>query len=264
MKQALFLVAVLAFARALHAHDFWIEPSTFHPAKGQTVALALRVGQDYTGDAVPRSSDSIASFTVRQGSGAAQDVVGIERQDPAGVFTADGGATAVVAYASLPSPIEMEPAKFEAYLHQYGLDAIIEARTRRGERQKPGEEIFSRCAKSLIGGIRPSLAATQPVGLRYEIVPSADPYLGDSRFRGRVLFERTPAVDALVTAVFHDDPSIKVVARSDGAGRFELDLPRPGVWLIKSVRMVEAPHGSDADWESLWASLTFDLPRPLR
>ena len=264
MKRLLLLVAALAFARALHAHDFWIEPSTFHPAKGQTVALALRVGQDFTGDAVPRSSDNIASFTVRQGRGAAQDVPGIEREDPAGFFTANGSATAVVAYASIPSPIEMEPAKFEAYLHQYGLDAIIDARTRRGERQKPGKEIFSRCAKSLISGIRPSLAATQPVGLRYEIVPSADPTIGDASFRGRILFERTPAVNALVTAVFHDDPSIKLVARTDRAGRFELDLPRPGVWLIKSVRMIEAPRGSGADWESLWASLTFDLPRPLR
>jgi len=260
LKRTVLLVAALAFARALHAHDFWIEPSTFHPAHGQTVALALRVGQDYIGDAVPRSSDNIASFTVRQGREPSQDVPGVEREDPAGFFTADGSTTAVVAYASVPSPIEMQPAKFEAYLHQYGLDAIIDARTRRGERQKPGEEIFSRCAKSLISGAHPSLAATQPAGLRYEIVPAVDPTRGDAHFRGRVLFERTPVTNALVTAVFHDNPSIRVTAHSDGAGRFELDLPRPGVWLVKSVRMIEAPRGSGADWESLWASLTFDLP----
>ena len=260
MKRAALLVAALAFARALHAHDFWIEPSTFHPAHGQTVALALRVGQDYLGDPVPRTSDNIASFTVRQGRAAPQDVPGVEREDPAGFFSADASTTAVVAYASIPSPAEMEPVKFEAYLHQYGLDAIIAARTRRGERQRPGQEIFSRCAKSLISGAHASLAATQPVGLRYEIVPSVDPTQGDPHFRGRVLYERTPAANMLVTAVFHDNPSIKVAARSDRAGRFAINLPRPGVWLIKSVRMVEAPRSSGADWESLWASLTFDLP----
>lgn len=260
MKRTILLVAALACARAMHAHDFWIEPSTFHPAHGQTVSLALRVGQDYIGDPVPRSADNISSFTVRQGRSAVQDVPGVEREDPAGFFSADGGATAVVAYSSIPSPVEMEPAKFEAYLHQYGLDSIIDARTRRGERQKPGKEIFSRCAKSLLSGARPSVAATQPVGLRYEIVPAADPTRGDSHIRGRVLFERTAAANALVTAVFHDNPLIRVAARSDRAGRFELDLPRPGVWLIKSVRMIEAPRGSGADWESLWASLTFDLP----
>ena len=34
-----------------------------------------------------------------------------------------------------------------------------------------------------------------------------------------------------------------------------------GVWLIKSVQMIDAPRGSNAEWESLWASLTFDAPR---
>jgi uncharacterized GH25 family protein len=260
LKRILLAVAALAFARALHAHDFWIEPSTYHPAFGQTVSLALRVGMDFTGDPVPRVSDNIASFTIRQGRKGPQDVAGIERADPAGFFTADARSTAVVAYASLPSPVELEPAKFEAYLRQYGLDAIIDARTRRRERQKPGKEIFSRCAKSLIAGAHASLAATHAVGLRYEIVPMIDPTRGDAHFRGRMLFERTPAANALVTAVFHDDPSVRVSARSDHAGVFALTLPRPGVWLIKSVRMVEAPHGSDADWESFWASLTFELP----
>jgi uncharacterized GH25 family protein len=251
--------AALAFARALHAHDFWIEPSTFHPAAGQTVSLALRVGQDYTGDAVPRMSDSIERFDVRQGK-TTDEIPGVERQDPAGFFTATGTTTAVVSYASRPSHVELEPAKFEAYLHQYGLDAIIDARTRRGERKKPGLEIFSRCAKSLLTGSHPSLAAAQPVGLRYEIVPASDPTAGGPRFRGRVLFERTAAAGALVTAIFHDDPSLRVAARSDRAGAFELRLPRPGVWLVRSVRMIEAPRDSGADWESLWASLTFELP----
>jgi len=39
-------------------------------------------------------------------------------------------------------------------------------------------------------------------------------------------------------------------------------LDRPGLWLIKAVHMVPAPEGSGAEWESLWASLTFELPAP--
>ena len=37
-----------------------------------------------------------------------------------------------------------------------------------------------------------------------------------------------------------------------------LALPKAGVWLVKSVQMVAAPTGVNADWESLWASLTFE------
>jgi hypothetical protein len=29
------------------------------------------------------------------------------------------------------------------------------------------------------------------------------------------------------------------------------------MWLIKAVHMIPAPPGSNADWTSFWASLTF-------
>ena len=36
-------------------------------------------------------------------------------------------------------------------------------------------------------------------------------------------------------------------------------LARKGVWLVKAVHMVPAPSRRDADWQSLWASLTFEI-----
>ncbi len=250
-------LAALLFAGASLAHDFWIEPSTFHPAHGETVSIGLRVGQDYLGDPVPRASSLIERFTVRQ-RGREAEIDGIERADPAGFFTADGGATAVVAYSSNPWHVELPAAKFEDYLRLYGLERIIELRARRGERQKAGREIFVRCAKALLTGARPSLAAAQASGLPYEIVPAADPTAGQAPFRGRVLFHRTPLAGALVVAIYRDDTSVRATARSGTGGTFTLALPKPGVWLVKSVHMVEAPPGSDAEWESFWASMTFE------
>jgi hypothetical protein len=37
-------------------------------------------------------------------------------------------------------------------------------------------------------------------------------------------------------------------------------LARAGAWLVKTVHMVPAPTDTGADWESLWASLTFEIP----
>jgi hypothetical protein len=31
------------------------------------------------------------------------------------------------------------------------------------------------------------------------------------------------------------------------------------MWLIKAVHMIPAPSGANADWESFWASVTFEL-----
>ncbi len=60
--------------------------------------------------------------------------------------------------------------------------------------------------------------------------------------------------------MLRSDPSVRLTAYSDVRGEFSLALPRAGVWLIKSVHMVRASFFSDADWYSLWASLTFEMP----
>ena len=71
----------------------------------------------------------------------------------------------------------------------------------------------------------------------------------------RLLYQGRPLEGALVVAVPQDTRTPRQ-ARTDRDGRVTLSL-YDGVWLIKAVHMVPAPAGSGADWESLWASLTF-------
>ncbi|HEV8240723.1 MAG TPA: DUF4198 domain-containing protein [Thermoanaerobaculia bacterium] len=194
--------------------------------------------------------------------GGETEIGGVEGGDPAGWFRATGGA-AVIAYESKPTPIELRAARFETYLRRYGLESIIAARARSGDSKEPGREKFSRQAKAILAGPRPTAAASRPVGLRYEIVPVGDSSFGAGTFRGRVLYEGEPAAGALIQALLSGDPRLRLETRSDTAGAFAFTLPRPGVWLVESVRMVKAPFFSHADWESLWASLTFEtVPRP--
>jgi uncharacterized GH25 family protein len=166
----------------------------------------------------------------------------------------------VIAYSSLATFVELPAARFEEYLRQEGLERIIDIRAERGDRAKPGREHFYRYAKALLSGERTSVAATQPMGLPYEIVPDEDPTVGSAAFRGRVLHRGEPLAAALVVAMSRSDPSVRLAARSDGHGAFSFVLPRAGVWLIKSVHLVKASMFSRADWDSLWASLTFESP----
>jgi uncharacterized GH25 family protein len=253
------IAAALVVAADLRAHDFWIEPSTFRPAPGATVAVGLRVGQDFLGDPVPRSSRLIDRFVVRQG-GDDQPVVGLENIDPAGWFRADGRSTAVIAYSSVEAFVELPATQFEEYLRQEGLERIINIRARRGDRAEPGREHFYRYAKALLAGERRSVLAMQPMGLAYEIVPDDDPTLGSSGFRGRILHQGTPLAGALVVAMSRNDPSVRLAVRTDRHGGFSFRLPVAGAWLIKSVHLVDASMFSRADWDSLWASLTFESP----
>ena len=148
-----------------------------------------------------RRSDSIAAFFVRQ-NGADQNVGGSDHINPAGFLRADGTTTAIVGYASTGSYIELPPDKFEDYLRQYGLDRIVDARSRRGERAMPGRERFYRYAKALLAGQQPSAMVTRPLGLAFEIVPDEDPSVRLSPFRGHVLYDGKPLAGALVVARF--------------------------------------------------------------
>ncbi len=244
-----FCAALLAFATALGAHDFWIEPSAFAPAAGATVAVRLRSGEHLEGKPVVRSSTWIERFVVRQ-DGREQAVDGIEGSDPAGWLIASGTSPAVIAYRSRPSMLTLAAARFTAYLREHGLERIVEIRAKRGDTTKPGRELFSRCAKAQLRGV-----VREPVGLRYEIVADAQ---SATTFRGRVLFEGKPLAGALVVAQSKRNPVAPLSARSDANGAFAFTLDQRGLWLIKSVHMVEAPAKSGAEWESLWASLTFE------
>lgn len=252
---------MLLAAVPARAHDFWIEPSTFHPAPGAVVSVSLRVGQDFIGDPVPRTSAFIAAFSTRQ-NGRDRDISGADRIDPAGSFLADGSATATISYASTGAYIELPPREFEDYLRLYRLDDIIASRIKRGERSKLGRERFYRYAKSLIAGREPSDDVTRPLGLAYEIVPDDDPTSRFEPFRGRVLYEGKPLANALVVALLHGQPTVHIETLSDALGAIMLPLPCPGIWLIKSVHMVRASFFANEDWDSSWASLTFEMPEP--
>ena len=230
------ITALIAIAAPLSAHDFWIEPSTFRPARGELVALSLRVGQNFVGDPIPRSTQWIESFTVREGKDETT-VAGLENRDPAGFVRLAANGMAIIGYRSKPQPIELSPEKFSEFLRQEGF-----------EPRPPGREFFSRYAKVILGS---SLAQWKPFGYRLEIVP-------EDATQFRVLLEGKPYANALVTAIHHDDTSARLSVRTDSDGRVKLMLPKPGVWLVKCVALLPAAASSGARWESLWASVTFE------
>jgi uncharacterized GH25 family protein len=76
----------------------------------------------------------------------------------------------------------------------------------------------------------------------------------------RVIYRGQPVGDVLVIAINQSNPAAKVSARSDKGGRVQLRLSATGPWLIKAVHMIPASAASDHEWDSFWASLTFELP----
>jgi uncharacterized GH25 family protein len=258
----LLAAAFVLLAAPLAAHDFWIEPTTFRPAVGSVLGVRLVVGQRFRGDVLPRNPAMIAKFVLVSDAGEVP-VAGRAADDPAGSVRIEQPGLALIAYRSLDSSVSLEAAKFEDYLKDEGLEAVIAERARRGDSQKPSRELFSRSAKSLVaaGGVG-TTGFDRVLGMTLELVPEKNPYAmkGGDALPVRLLYEGKPLAGALVVALSYDDPDKKISERSDKNGRVSLRLPQEGVWLVKAVHMVPVAGDPNADWRSVWASLTFEVP----
>ena len=257
----LLLVSVALSGQAAWAHDFWIVPTSFFPQLGQTLGVALRVGEHLVGDPVPRNPAFTKAFLVAHAA-TRQEIVGRAGMEPAGALRVVAPGLHVLGFHSQPIPIELPPEKFNQYLKEEGLDAIADLRRQRGQADASAREIFSRCAKSLMLVDGPSEEGQdQVLGFTLELVAERNPYalrLGQM-LPLRLIYQGLPLEGALVVAINQLNPAEKLSARSDKNGRVQFSLRPGGMWLVKAVHMVEAPPDTHAQWASYWASLTFEM-----
>jgi hypothetical protein len=254
---------ILVAAARLWAHDFWIEPTSFSPQLGQILIVRLRVGQEMMGDPVPRDPTLLKQFIVADAAGR-RPLVGRDGADPAGYLRVEGNGLMVIGYSSNPSTVEMPADKFNQYLKDEGLDAILALRARRKQMDAGSHELFSRCAKSLVpAGSVGRVQTDRSLGFTLELVAERNPCamrLGDE-LPVRLTYQGKALAGALVVAMNRLDPGQKLSERTDAEGRVRFHLSQAGMWLIKSVHMIPALAGTKADWMSYWASLTFELPK---
>jgi uncharacterized GH25 family protein len=253
---------------ATQAHEFWLMPQSFNVPSPQQVQLELRVGAGWPGETLGRNPDYIERFGLIDFDGERR-VGGQPGGDPAGTVTARKPGAAWAVFRSKRSAITLEAAKFESYLREEGLESIIEARRLNGTSQAPSRELYSRCAKAFlqVGAVGKTSPAhlKRNTGLSLELIPQTDPQQlrGGGPFTVQLLYLNRPLRGALVKALpktaAGEGKAAPIAGRTDEQGRVSLPLPHGGVWLINAVHMVAAAPQLNADWESLWSSLTFEV-----
>ncbi len=272
---SLLLVALLvssAVPARVSAHEYWLAPSRYNAAAGDSLRLGAFVGTGFRGEARPFAARRTVRFLAR---GAA--LVDLSRGAENGALTwgrwtaADDHGT-LVAYASDFVAIDLPAPEFERYLALEGLAAVARERARTGASRKTGRERYRRACKSWIAGPRASdegkRRATAALGLPLEIVPSETPGRRERltlevRYAGRPLAGalvrawRQPLATAAAAAAGRDSVGVRSEGRTDARGLVTLRLEGAGEWLVSTVHMVPAQDRTAADWESTWASLTF-------
>lgn len=137
-------------ASAAGAHDFWIQPLTYHPPAPTVLGIGLRVGEQFGGgDPYPRNPTHALSFVIAGPNGTAP-VVGATGADPAGTAVIAAPGIYVIGYRSTRTVVELDAATFEHHLAAEGLHELSTLRLARGQQAAPAREAFSRCAKALV------------------------------------------------------------------------------------------------------------------
>jgi uncharacterized GH25 family protein len=261
------LLAPCAVAVALsvlgRAHDCWLQPSSYRPALQDKLEVSIQVGVAWKGEEQVRNPLRIERL-VQLGSKGERPIVGIDGKVPAGLLRATVAGPTVLAYQSHSAFLENLAPKFEAYLHEEGLERIVDERKAKAESDKPVRELYMRCAKALVRVDGQTGAEfLKPVGLRFELVPLVDPHTErkDDKFGVQLSFDGKPSEGILVMAQPKSAPEKVQKLRSDAQGRVEFDAIGADTWLIKAVHMERAADPAKADWQSYWASLTFEVQR---
>ncbi len=265
---AVAISSLVASASIAMAHEFWIQPVSFRPELNSEVGVRLMVGDGFPGEARARDSKKFERLDVLGPSseGKAVAIDGKDGDEPVGVIKLARPGVHAIAYRGRETTIELEAQKFEDYLREEGLDAIIQKRAELGESKAAGREGYSRCAKSLVtAGGESSGAWNATSGLKVEIVPTANPCAaraGDS-LGFRLIRDGKPVQNAKLTALTQVAGStVRMTSRTDDRGEANFTLRSPGLWVINVVlmdRVDPAANRSDVDWISIWSSLSFEL-----
>jgi hypothetical protein len=264
-RSVLLLLTALC-ALPASAHEFWMQARPANPPAKSATELSLHVGEYFEGEQLPFTTAYIAALR-QYACGEQQDLM---RQVPSGVsvgqFKLQLGCagTHLIAMDSHPSLITLPADKFSAYLHDEGLDDIIKRREAMGDAAKPGRERFRRNVKALMAiNAKDKASMKTQTAQRLQIVPAPDALTQTpgTAMRFQVLFEGKPLANRLVKAWYkRDGQTLLIRTRSDSGGNLVFNFPYAGPWMLSVVHMLAATETAEADWDSYWGNLTFDLP----
>lgn len=244
------------------AHEFWLQPEKFIYKRGEPINIRFNVGENFEGENWKGNKEKINALHLYFG-GVQTDISDHLTEasgDSLQLNIYDEG-NALIAFNSTNSFIELEPAKFNDYLKEDGLQGTIRYRTEHGETDSIGREYYQRCSKTLvqIGSIQ-SNAHKIPTSLPLDIIPQANPYQlkdGDT-LKATLFFQKKPLTNALVKVWHRAGGQSKMTdLLSDENGQVAFPVYVNGQWMISSVHIIRLDKDPKAHWQSYWGSFVW-------
>ena len=272
MKRLIGSAAVLLALGVLTGHDMFLKLPTYFLSEDSPATIALLNGTFAESENIIARDRMLDVSIVGPGGKVTHPdtLAWTDKGNTAWLEFQTGAAGTYVAGVSTGMRvIELSAEDFNEYLAHDGILDILEERTRVGTADQGARERYSKHVKAIfqVGEV---LSGSFAHELEYplEIIPLKNPYVlgvGDI-LPVRVLLRGAPLPSQLVYASYdgyhtHDadgSHSEAVKTRTDSAGVAYLTLEVEGRWYVRLIHM-EASEEADVDYESNWATLTFQV-----
>ena len=262
MLRLALVCAILVAPRFAAAHDFWLYPTTHQLEKPGAVDVRVCLGQPGEVEDLERRPSHINKFEA-YGDAKPIPITGAPKASPAGRVELTGEHIYTLLYLSNFSGVELPPRKFENYLAEEGLLDVIVQREKLGEAERPGLDSYSRYAKALVRVGEAREGYDRRLGLQAELVAKVDPFVGgEAGFLEFELWYLDKLHEGALVELFKiEDKNIVPIAKAktDGDGRVRFVTPGVGRWMVTATTMRRATYPIEGDWESSWASLSFEV-----
>jgi hypothetical protein len=239
------LLLPLLSVLTLNAHDLYLMAKPFRPAPGATILLSA-----HTGDSFPDSEQAVDPARLTSLPAADWRILGRATHT---TVTAQPGSQ-FFAVSTQPRYLEMQPVPFRAYLAEEGL---TQALARFDAKPVKSREKYAKFAKTYVVAGAPTEAYRRPLGLKIEIVPLADPasVTPGGHLPVQVLYEGKPLADAQLLIA---SPATRIAGRTNAQGKLDVPITAAGPTRLHVIHMLAVQQPTH-DWESYWASLTFEV-----
>jgi hypothetical protein len=257
---------LVAGASALAAHDLFIKLDTFFLRPGAAIRAPVLNG----------------TFSVSENSVARPRIADVSLVTPAGRTKLDttavddsrdttflalrtaGPGTYVVGLSTRPNGIALSGEEFTGYLKEEALTAVIAERRQAGIAGDSARERYSKHVKAVfqVGDARTD-GFTAVLGYPAEIVPLSNPYAlkRGTTLRVRCLVDGKPVAGLPVLAGGRrpDGSRLRrIEVSTDADGSASVPIGAAGHWYVKFIHMARIDQ-PDFDYESKWATLTFEV-----
>ena len=265
MRNGTCLVVTVFLSITLHAHDMYLMPERFALERGAELTVALHNGDTFPESEVSPALERVRDLRLVSATGSAEvKNIRVDGKVIKGEVAVPARGGSILVVRTEPYLLTLSPEEFLQYADEEGLGKIVEWRKQHGESSKPSRERYSKYAKSLVTAGGANDFHSHAVGHTIEIVPETSPFglKPGNELIVRALFRGKPAAGLQIEATSANAGGIAhktIAGRTDKDGKLRIPLSVAGKWRLHTIRMERCADPGTADWESYWASLTFEV-----